>query len=65
MKQRVIELEKKAAFQDRAIEELNEVLMDQQKKIDKLEAYLMQLKEQFNNENFFKNPGEEELPPHY
>lgn len=38
MAARIIELESRLAFQDHAIEELNEVLVGQQQQLDRLES---------------------------
>ncbi|VAX37594.1 hypothetical protein MNBD_UNCLBAC01-432 [hydrothermal vent metagenome] len=65
MENRITELEKKSAFQEHMIEELNEALIAQQKKIDTIEAQLKQFKEQITNGDFIKQIEDEEPPPHY
>ena len=65
MEKRVIELEKKTAFQEHTIEELSKALIAQQKRIDSLERELRRLREQQSGGAFIKKPEEEEPPPHY
>lgn len=65
MEERIIELEKKISFQEHMIEELNGVVIDQQKKLDELERVLRQLYQQFESGELVKKQEEEEPPPHY
>ncbi len=65
MEKRIIELEKKMAFQEHALEELNEVIVDQQKKMDVLERALKGFKEQVTSGDLVRAREEEERPPHY
>ncbi len=65
MEQRIIELEKKVAFQEQMIEELNEVLVDQQKKISGFERQLNVMTEKIGSGDFVKKVEEEDPPPHY
>ena len=65
MEERIIELEKKMAFQEVAIEDLNQAVIDQQKKIDSLEGALKALKNILSKEEFVRPLEEEEPPPHY
>jgi len=65
VEKRIIELEKKAAFQEHTIEELHEVLLMQQKKINELEKYLNQMKEQMTSGDLVKKQEDETPPPHY
>ncbi|HTL47775.1 MAG TPA: SlyX family protein [Verrucomicrobiae bacterium] len=62
---RIIELEKKMAFQEHTIEQLNEVVILQQKKLEALERETKQLKQQAASGAFIKKPEEETPPPHY
>lgn len=64
--QRFIDLETKIAHQEFLIEELNQVLYQQQKTIDKLEATLVTLTkrlEGLGDGDDVRGPGEK--PPHY
>ena len=65
MEKRVIELEKKIAFQDVEIEKLNEIVFAHQKMIDDLSRMLKQLKEQILSSGLVKDIENEEPPPHY
>lgn len=65
---RIIELEKKMAYQDHTIFELNEVVFNQQKQIDHLEAVVKILKDQFRSlkENLDDQTDiPNRRPPHY
>ena len=64
MEKRIIELEKKIAFQDHEIVKLSEVSIEHQKKIVELEKLVLQLKEQQEG-SLVKDVENEELPPHY
>ncbi|HBG61154.1 MAG: hypothetical protein A2Y03_06425 [Omnitrophica WOR_2 bacterium GWF2_38_59] len=65
MEDRIVELEKKISFLEHSIEELNDVILDQQKKIADLVLRTDAFKEHLKNESFVKNYEDEELPPHY
>ncbi|MFT5387926.1 MAG: SlyX protein [Lysobacterales bacterium] len=65
MDERLIELEKRQAFQDNMIEELNEVIIQQEKRISALEAQTVAMKEQMASANPMCDISEEEPPPHY
>ncbi len=65
MEKRIIELEKKIAFQEHAIAELNEALLAQQKAIKTLEAQLKNFKEQIVSADLVKKQEDETPPPHY
>ena len=65
MQQQIIELEKKAAFQDHMLQELNDVLVAQQKQIDALEMQLKVFTEKFAAGDLVKGQEHEEPPPHY
>ncbi len=64
---RVIELETKIAFQEKTIEELNEMIIHQQFMLDKMYLQLRYLADKFKgmqNANI-ATLAEETLPPHY
>ena len=65
MEQRLINIEKKIAFQDQHLCELNEVLVDQQKRILELERQLGALQEQMSSGPLVKRIEDEDPPPHY
>lgn len=65
MDDRIIELEKKAAFQEDLIEQLNQALIDQQKRIDLLEKRLKLIYGQIQSGVVINRPEEEAPPPHY
>ena len=65
MEERVIELEKKVSFQDNIIEELNQVVIEQQRRIDQLQRELQHLKEFITSGDLVRKPEDEEPPPHY
>ncbi len=66
--ERLIDIETKFAFQDRTIKELNDVVYDQQKQIDKLNdtcnALANKIKELYETATGNKAPLNER-PPHY
>ena len=60
---RIEDLEIKMAFQEKAINELNQVLYDQQKTIDRLTSMVEMLMKDRDGQN---GPGPaNEKPPHY
>ncbi len=65
MEERIIELEKRVAFQENTIEELSQVLIDQQKKIEALEMELRRVQLRVSEEEIVRPQEEEEPPPHY
>lgn len=65
MEDRLIEIEKKYAFQEHLLEQLNEVVVDQQKRISELERRLKFLQDQLTSSDLIKKPEEETPPPHY
>ena len=65
MDPRLVELEMKAAYLEHTVEELNQALVAQQKRIDVLERELKRLRDQYETGAFIKKPEEETPPPHY
>ncbi len=65
MEERLIELERKSAYQDKLIDELNEVIVDLSKRLYQLEARQKAMKEQFESGHLTKRPEDETPPPHY
>ena len=51
IKQNIIEIQTKLAFQEETIEQLNDVIINQQKAIDKLQRQLNQLDKKIDEEN--------------
>ena len=65
MEIRIIELEKKSAFHEHIMDELNSVIIDQQKRIERLEKELSVIRDQLEGSDHIKKPEEETPPPHY
>jgi len=65
MDERTIALEKKTAFLEHTLEELNQVLIAQQKRLDLLEAEVRRFREQQERGAYIRKPDEETPPPHY
>ncbi len=67
MEERFIELETKVAYQENTIDALNDVVTDQQRRIDKLEAEIKMIKEQLGNLAHTFSTGQlpDPPPPHY
>lgn len=65
MEERIIELEKKVAYQEHMIEELNEALVLQQKNITEIEKKFSYFKDNLNSGDFVKKQEDEDIPPHY
>jgi SlyX protein len=67
MEERIAEIEMKISFQDETIAVLNEVIVEQQNKIDKLERMLIQLREKPPSSSSLFDAVEpvEPPPPHY
>jgi SlyX protein len=65
--QRLIELETKLAFQETTLNELNDIVTAQQKKIDILQAAIQELYERMKSmaEESIHDPADEPPPPHY
>jgi len=65
MEKRLIEIEKRIAFQDNAIAELNLAIIEQQKHIKALETQLKNFKDQVSAGDLVKKQEDETPPPHY
>lgn len=63
----IIDLQTRLAFQDGLLEELNQVVIDQQKQIDRLEQRMASFKAQIESMQQMQlmRPGDEPPPPHY
>jgi len=62
---RLVELEIKVAHQEIALEELNQIIIQQQSEITKLQHYLDMLKYKIESIQSPPEKVSEELPPHY
>ncbi len=66
MEDRITELETRLSYQDRLIQELNEVVTRQQDQIDRLTRDLERLFRQMQGQQSgLARPDEEAPPPHY
>ncbi len=65
MEQRIIELEKKVAFQDQEINDLNNALMEHHKQLEALTKKLNSFKVKLESGSLVKDIKDEEPPPHY
>ena len=67
MENRLIELETRLAFQDNSLQELNTVVVRQQREIDALTRELEMLKAQLRTlaPDLVANRADEAPPPHY
>lgn len=67
MEQRLAELEMKLTFQDNLLEELNQVLIEQQFVIDKMQLQLRYMAEKLKDvqPSNVASRAEETPPPHY
>jgi SlyX protein len=64
---RLIDLETRIGFQEHTIEQLNQVIVDQQKQLDRLALRLEQTEERMKSlqSSNIALPHEEAPPPHY
>ena len=64
---RIIELETKISYQDHLIQELNDVVIQQQKQLDAMEKELKRIREHLKQaqSSGIARPDEESPPPHY
>ena len=65
MQQRLTELERKISYQDKLLQELNEVIFAMSKRLDLLESRQKALNDQFASGNMVKRQEDEIPPPHY
>jgi len=67
MNDEIVELQMKMSFQDGLLEDLNQVVIDQQQQISRLELALETMKVQVNTmQTGTQEAGQQhELPPHY
>ena len=65
MQDKIIELEKKVAFIDHKLEELNEVIFDQAKVIASLQSQLKNVHDQMASGALVRKLEDEDAPPHY
>jgi len=65
MQQRLIELERKISYQDKLLQELNEVIFALSKRLDQLESRQKALNDQLASGNMVKRQEDEIPPPHY
>lgn len=62
---RIIELETKLSFQEQTIEELNQVIIEQQKLFDRLQLQIKQLNTKIDETSKHDSQETHEIPPHY
>jgi len=65
MEKRIVELEKKVAFQDQEIRDLMNALTEQHKRIEELNSRLKLMQDKMDSGSLVKDSSEEEPPPHY
>lgn len=66
MEERINDLESRLAFQDDTIQALNDVLVAQQRVMERMQLQLVALaKRQQESSNQFDMTGDEAPPPHY
>jgi len=65
MQQRLIELERKISYQDKLLQELNEVIFALSKRLDQLESRQKDMNDQLASGNLVKRQEDEIPPPHY
>jgi len=65
MDQRLTKLERKISFQDKLLQELNDVIFALSKRIDQLEARHNAMKDQLTRGDLVKRQEDETPPPHY
>ena len=63
---RIVELETRLSYQDHTIEQLNDVITNQQKQIDRFESDIKRIKAHLKaGDSNIARPEEESPPPHY
>ncbi|WP_026146391.1 SlyX family protein [Zestomonas thermotolerans] len=65
LEDRVTELESRLAFQDDTIQALNDVLVEQQKLLERLQVQLTALAKRQEEMGWLDGPQDEAPPPHY
>jgi SlyX protein len=67
LEHRMIELETKISYQDHMIQELNDVIVSQQRQIDALQQQLVRVRDHLKSTHSsgLARPDEEAPPPHY
>lgn len=65
MDEKIIELEKKAAFQEDLLVKLNDALVSQQKQLTALQARVQALQDFISRGDLVKRQEDETPPPHY
>lgn len=65
MEERIIELEKRAAFQENEIEGLKEALHEAHKRLEHFAEKLKVIESKASDDTMFVKPEDEERPPHY
>lgn len=65
MEKRLVEIEKRIAFAEKTIAELNDVVLEQQKHIRTLETQQKALKDRVDSGDLVKRQEDETPPPHY
>ncbi|MCQ4321139.1 SlyX family protein [Stutzerimonas stutzeri] len=66
LEQRITDLEARLAFQDDTVQTLNDVLVAQQRTVDRLQAQLgMLARRQEDLQSRMEGEGDEARPPHY
>lgn len=65
MEQRIIDLERKLAYQENTIAELNEVVTHQQARLEELERRVSVLLDKIKSGELVRGIEDEEPPPHY
>ena len=61
----IIDLESQLAFQEDTVNKLNEVIVECQQRIDKLDSTVNILIDQVQRNTEINRPSEEPKPPHY
>ncbi len=65
METRIVELEKRMAYLEKYVEELNEVIVDQQRQLDRCNRELSRLQPKTALSPVDEDRPHDEKPPHY
>lgn len=65
MENRIIEIEKRLVYLEKFVDELNEVIVDQQRQIDRCNKELARLQPKASPSPIDENSQHDEKPPHY